>query len=122
MTHSSRNGCHLSSQIISFNQKILWRTLSITTSVSDEFRLKHRIRMRREAVAELAPLRVRGARGDLHLCHAEIVLRFDVGAIDLGDLDRTRKLFILRFEFDFDGLVAVSVDYVQNERAVVVPG
>src|SRR5262245_43034595 len=53
----------------------------MTIPVSGEFRLKHRIRVRREAVAELAPVGVCGARDRLHLRRAEIVLGFDVRAV-----------------------------------------
>src|SRR5262249_11107317 len=78
--------------------------------------------MRREAVAELSPIRIRGARDRLRLRHAEIVFRFDVAAFDYSTLDGAGNWFVLRFELDLDGLIAVAVDHVQNQRAVVVPG
>src|SRR5262244_2365802 len=62
------------------SSKNIARLILITIPVSGEFRLKHRIRVRREAVAELAPVGVRGARNRLHLRRAEIVLGFDVWA------------------------------------------
>src|SRR5262245_26213015 len=88
--------------------------------MSHEFSLQHRIRMWRKSIAELAPVGVGGTRDSLNLRHAEIVLGFDVGAVDFGYLDRAGELFILRLEFDLDGLIAVAVDHVQNDRAVVV--
>ena len=76
--------------------------------------------MRKESVSKFSTFRVSGAGGRLHPGHAEIVFSLDIGTVDFGHLNRAGELFILRFEFNLYGLIAVAIDHIQHERAVVV--
>ena len=52
----------------------------------------------------------------------ETVFRLDVRPVDLGDFDWSGERLVLRLELGFHRLIAVPVDHVQRQRAVVVPG
>src|ERR1043166_199911 len=76
--------------------------------------------MRRKAVAEAATVCGGGTVNCSHGGGIEIVFRLDVGSVHLRYLNRSRELLVINLEFCLDGLFAVPVDEIEDQRAVLV--
>jgi hypothetical protein len=64
-----------------------FRLFRVSLLFLNEFDLEHGVRMRGEAVAKFAPIRIDRARGRLHFRDTEIILCLDVRTIHLRDFD-----------------------------------